>query len=227
LVPGFHAAVFSSSALHRSVLNIGGIANVTYLPTTGICLGFDTGPGNGLLDAWISDQQQLPFDQDGQWAASGAVNTELLTLLMANPFLAMIPPKSTGKEEFTLDWLQKTLLTLPPIGAKNVQRTLVEFTALSICDAIELHCPLTQELYVCGGGVNNKLLWHRLNELLSFPLFTTEKLGVAPQWVEAMAFAWLAKRCLDGLPGNMPSVTGARQAVVLGAIYPAGQYPAN
>ncbi|HEY6528466.1 MAG TPA: anhydro-N-acetylmuramic acid kinase [Cellvibrionaceae bacterium] len=225
LVPGFHAAVFSSSTMHRSVLNIGGIANVTYLPTTGACVGFDTGPGNGLLDAWINHHQQLPFDRDGQWAASGAVDTELLTLLMAHPFLAMTPPKSTGKEEFTLDWLQRALFTLPAIEAKNVQRTLVEFTALSICDAIKRQCPLTQELYVCGGGVNNKLLWQRLSQLLKYPLFTTEKLGVAPQWVEAMAFAWLAKRCLDGLPGNVPSVTGAQQAVVLGAIYPA--YPAD
>lgn len=223
LVPGFHQAVFASAAINRCVLNIGGIANLTYLPKSGLCKGFDTGTGNGLMDAWITHQQQLPFDEKGRWAATGTIDGELLALLLSHPFHSMPPPKSTGKEEFTLSWLQDQLEKLPPIPAQNVQRTLLEYTALSISAAVVQHCREVEELYVCGGGVKNDLLWQRLEQLIPIPLFSTQVLGVAPQWVEAMAFAWLAKRCLDGLPGNVPSVTGAQQEVVLGAIYPAGR----
>lgn len=223
LVPGFHQAIFASTTINRCVLNIGGMANITFLPAGGPCSGFDTGPGNGLMDAWIAQHLQFPFDADGLWAATGIVNTELLALLLAHPFLSLPPPKSTGKEEFTLAWLQGLLAKLPPIAAQDVQRSLLEFTAISISTAVAQHCPGTQELYGCGGGVNNGFLWQRLRQLIPVPMFSTQVLGVAPQWVEAMAFAWLAKRCLDGLPGNLPSVTGAERAVVLGAIYPAGR----
>ncbi|MEY4587996.1 MAG: hypothetical protein RL497_72 [Pseudomonadota bacterium] len=221
LVPGFHQAVFASKTINRLVLNIGGIANLTYLPINGPCLGFDTGPGNALLDAWVFHQHQLPFDTDGQWAARGVVDGTLLAHLLAHPYLALPPPKSTGKEEFTLLWLLDVLARLPPLRPEDVQRTLLEFTAVSIADAIQAFCGGAEEIYVCGGGINNRLLGQRLEALLPAPVYSTQRLGVAPQWVEAMAFAWLAKRCLDGLPGNVPSVTGAECAVVLGAVYPA------
>lgn len=223
LVPGFHQAVFGNAQASRCVLNIGGIANLTYLPLKGACIGFDTGPGNGLMDAWIQQQQNLPFDADGQWAASGSVDHELLQQMLSHPYFAQQPPKSTGKEEFTLAWLQAVLASRAPIAAANVQRSLLELTAVSISRALERFCPDCKDVYLCGGGVNNRLLWNRLEALVQKPLATTAVLGVQPQWVEAMAFAWLAKRCLDGLAGNLPSVTGARQAVVLGAIYPAGE----
>jgi anhydro-N-acetylmuramic acid kinase len=222
LVPGFHRAVFADELTNRSVLNIGGMANLTYLPAEGSCTGFDTGPGNGLMDAWIAHHLQQPFDADGNWAATGALNNDLLVMMLEHPFFALPPPKSTGKEEFTFSWLTDLLDRLPPIPAQDVQRTLLELTAVSISSAISQHCSETEELYICGGGVNNRFLWQRLKHLVPARLYSTESLGVAPQWVEAMAFAWLAKRCLDGLPGNLASVTGANQEVVLGAIYPAG-----
>lgn len=223
LVPGFHQAVFGSATASRCVLNIGGIANLTYLPGEGACIGFDTGPGNGLMDAWIQRHQNLAFDADGLWAASGSVDSGLLVQLLSHPYFSQPPPKSTGKEEFTLAWLETVLAHCAPIEAANVQRTLLELTAVSISRTLERFCPDCDDIYLCGGGVNNQLLWSRLEALLQKPLSTTAALGVPPQWVEAMAFAWLAKRCLDGLPGNVPSVTGAGQAVVLGAIYPAGE----
>ena len=226
LVPGFHRAVFGSSQINRSVLNLGGIANLTYLPTTGDCIGFDTGPGNGLLDAWVQQVQNRPFDADGHWAASGVVNTELLAHLLNHHYFVLPPPKSTGKEEFTSAWLQAALTERAsldgPIPPEDVQRTLVELTALNVSRDLKEFCPASEEIYVCGGGIKNRLLMDRLQAILQKPLFSTAQLGVEPQWVEAMAFAWLAKRCLEGLPGNLPSVTGASQAAVLGAIFPAG-----
>lgn len=227
LVPGFHQAVFGSAHTCRCVLNIGGIANLTYLPSHEECIGFDTGPGNGLMDAWIQQEQNQPFDSRGQWAACGQVNQGMLERLLQHPYFALPPPKSTGKEEFTLAWLKAELAHCEAdlkqvIPRVDVQRTLLELTALSIAQALEDFCPACEELYVCGGGVYNEVLMARLGAIVQKPVLSTEALGVAPQWVEAMAFAWLAKRCLEGLPGNLPSVTGAAKAVVLGAIYPAG-----
>lgn len=222
LVPGFHQAVFADPAINRCVLNIGGIANATYLPANGSVSGFDCGPGNGLMDSWIQHCLQRPYDTNGDWAASGNLHAELLRSLLEHPFLALAPPKSTGREEFTLSWLLGVIETHGAVEPQDVQRTLLEFSAFTISEAIEKHCAETCELFVCGGGVNNQFLWRRLGDLVQIPVHSTQILGVPPQWVEAMAFAWLAKQCLDGLPGNIPSVTGASQAVVLGAIYPAG-----
>jgi anhydro-N-acetylmuramic acid kinase len=222
LVPGFHQAVFANEAINRCVLNIGGIANATYLPTHGAVAGFDTGPGNGLMDSWIQHCLQRPFDTNGDWAASGNLHNELLDSLLKHPFLALTPPKSTGREEFTLSWLQAVLAAHAGVEPRDVQRTLLEYSAVTISDAVKKYCAEVDELYVCGGGINNTLLRERLAALVQAPVYSTEILGVDPQWVEAMAFAWLAKQCLDGLPGNIPSVTGASQAVVLGAIYTAG-----
>jgi anhydro-N-acetylmuramic acid kinase len=227
LVPAFHQAVFGSAHTSRCVLNIGGIANLTYLPKSQDCIGFDTGPGNGLMDAWIKHVQQRPFDQAGLWAASGVVDEDLLANLLAHPYFALSPPKSTGKEEFTLAWLAAVLREYEinkgqAVIAADVQRTLLELTARSIATALENFCPTCDEIYACGGGVLNPLLMERVAAMTKRPVFTTQALGVEPQWVEAMAFAWLAERCLEGLPGNLPSVTGATKPAVLGAIFPAG-----
>jgi anhydro-N-acetylmuramic acid kinase len=222
LVPGFHSSVFTDPAYNRCVLNIGGIANATYLPSAGPVLGFDTGPGNSLMDSWTLHCLHQPFDANGAWAATGVINSALLQSLLEHPFLALAPPKSTGREEFTLAWLQSQLNGFAAIKPEDVQRTLLEFTVQTICHAIGNYCCELDELFVCGGGIKNQFLMARLQERGQLPVRSTQVLGVPPQWVEAMAFAWLAKQCLDGLPGNIPSVTGASQAAVLGAIYPAG-----
>ena len=227
LVPAFHRAVFSSKR-SRVILNIGGMANITLLPGnqephSASVLGFDTGPGNTLLDAWINRHRQLDFDRDGAWAGSGTVQARLLDRLLADPFFSAPPPKSTGRELFNLDWLDHHLAQLNPIAAEDVQATLAELTAISIRDAIAGLPTSSHEVFVCGGGAYNRDLMLRLERLLHpRQLGHTGLLGIAPEWVEAAAFAWLARETLAGRPGNEPAVTGASAYCVLGAIYPAG-----
>jgi len=232
LVPAFHRAIFSGER-NRIILNIGGMANITALPGKGEpgntvplgfdVLGFDTGPGNTLLDAWINHQRQLDFDRDGAWASSGVVQRDLLDRLLADPFFGAPPPKSTGRELFNLDWLGRHLAQLAPLAAVDVQATLAELTAVSIRDAIVGLPTASQEVFVCGGGAYNRDLMLRLERLLHpRQLGHTGLLGIAPEWVEAAAFAWLARETLAGRPGNEPAVTGASEYCVLGAIYPAG-----
>lgn len=224
LVPAFHQAVFSHPQHARALLNLGGIANITWLPPNAAPMGFDTGPANGLMDAWIQRHLGQAYDANGDWAAQGRVLPHLLQALLAHPFFALPPPKSTGKEDFSIDWLFQQITThCPQATAVDIQATLLELTALSCCQALNRHCPGLQQLYTCGGGARNNTLSQRLAELLpQVSLATTARLGVDVQWVEAMAFAWLAMRCLQGLTGNLPSVTGAAHAAVLGGIYPAG-----
>ena len=184
--------------------------------------GFDCGPGNVLLDAWIHQQQGEHFDRDGQWAASGQVEPALLKELLSDPFFVTKGPKSTGREVFNLPWLTQHLSHLPAFAPENVQATLLELTALTIVESLQHAQPDTQELLVCGGGAHNQTLMRRLAELLpNAKVSSTAVYGVDPDWVEAMAFAWLAHCCLAGIPANRPSVTGARGLRVLGAIYPA------
>lgn len=223
LVPAFHRAVFQHATRHRAVVNIGGMANITFLPTAPLPVqGFDTGPGNVLLDAWSQRHLGTGFDAGGRWAADGQVDDALLARLQSHPFFAMVPPKSTGREEFNATWLDEQLaqhgLRLDP---QQVQATLLALTAQSIADGIAQLPARPDEILICGGGALNDALMaalqHRLHPI---PVASTAAIGLDPQWVEALAFAWLARQTLRGLPGNLPSVTGARAETLLGAIFP-------
>lgn len=220
LVPAFHAALFRHPERHRVIVNIGGISNLTSLPPHGTVLGFDCGPGNLLLDAWTTQHLGHPYDKDGAWAAGGQPIPELLRQLLAEPFFAAPPPKSTGRDLFNLAWLAHFLSPdFPPV---DVQATLLELTATGIAAAIQDHCSTASEIYLCGGGAHNGTLVRRLKQSLpNRSIAPTDDLGVNADWVEAFAFAWLARQTLSGQPGNLPEVTGAKGARILGAIYPA------
>ena len=219
LAPAFHQAAFASNKRNRVVVNIGGIANLTRLPARGKVIGFDCGPGNCLLDAWIGMRRHKPYDRDGTWASSGAVVPRLLKRLLSHPFLQRRPPKSTGRDEFDLQWLARALK--PDDRPADVQATLVEFTATTIARAVLAHGAGAREIYVCGGGARNRYLLQRLAALLpGRRIASTAMLGVDPKHVEALAFAWLARQTIKHKPGNLPEVTGARGPRVLGAIYP-------
>lgn len=220
LTPLFHEALFRHEDRHRVVVNIGGIANATMLPagSTAI-LGFDTGPGNALLDAWMQHCNGMPFDRDGAWAAGGQVSPALLMALRADPFVARPPPKSTGKETYHLDYIRAACRGLD-LAPWHVQATLAEFTAWSIAAAIERWGPTPGDAIICGGGRRNSHLMRRLAARLAHHrLLTTDDLGIDGDALEAAAFAWFAHRALLRQPGNAPAVTGARGPRVLGAIY--------
>ena len=222
LAPAFHAAAFAREGAARAIVNIGGIANATLLDGSGGVLGFDTGPGNTLLDHWVQRHLGTAYDRDGQWSAEGEVSDTLLHRLLAHPFLSAAGPRSTGKEEFNLDWLGQCLVGLDEVTPQQVQATLAELTAQSIAAGIRAAAVEVNEVYVCGGGGRNTDLMRRLyRHLEPATLDTTAALGMEPEWVEAAAFAWLAYRNCQRLPGNLPAVTGAREAVILGGIYPA------
>ncbi len=221
LVPAFHDAQFRAPGKHRAIVNIGGIANVTYLPADATIpvLGFDTGPGNTLLDQWILRHRMVAHDSHGEWGASGAVHKRLLERMLADEYFSRPPPKSTGREHFNLAWLERCLSGVPAVAPADVQATLAELTAQTIARAVRF-LPGCDEVYLCGGGSHNHDLVQRLKrDFGSGPVATTEALGLPPDWVEAAAFAWLAHRTLEGNPGNLPSVTGARRPVILGGIY--------
>jgi anhydro-N-acetylmuramic acid kinase len=220
LVPAFHAAAFGGT-VHRVVVNVGGIANLTDLPPGGTVRGFDTGPGNVLLDLWHVRHRGGAFDADGAWAAGGRVDADLLAAFLAEPFLALPPPKSTGRDRFNASWLD-TRLGGRHLAADDVQATLLELTAGAIAQAIGDHCVAATEVLVCGGGARNAALLARLAALLApRAVRTTAVAGIEPGQVEALAFAWLARETLAGRPGNLPAVTGAAGPRVLGALYPA------
>ena len=218
LVPAFHAALFRSAKVHRAVVNVGGIANLTDLPAEGPVRGFDTGPGNTLLDAWCARHVGAAFDRDGAWAGTGDVVPELLAALEADPYFALAPPKSTGRDYFNLAWLERSLRR--SYDAAHVQRTLLALTARTIAGAVQSHCNRAAEILVCGGGANNALLMRELGAALApRSLETTAAHGVPVNEVEALAFAWLAREALAGRAGNLPAVTGARGSRILGAIH--------
>ena len=223
LVPAFHAQALRQPGMHRVIANIGGIANITDLTVGGPVRGWDTGPGNMLLDAWIKRHHGTHYDRDGAWAVSGAVHPGLLAALANHPYLKLPPPKSAGREQFNLDWLDTTLSSLDQtITPADVQATLLEITALSLADAVNRECGDAQELYVCGGGARNGALMHRIGALLpNLRVATTAALGIDPDWVEALAFSWLARQTVHRAPGNLPAATGARGKRILGAIYSA------
>jgi anhydro-N-acetylmuramic acid kinase len=227
LVPVFHQRIFADAHQARAVVNIGGIANISVLdPKAAAPLGFDTGPGNALMDNFIQRHQGKSYDADGAWAASGNLKPALLQLLLDDAYFRQAPPKSTGREYFNLAWLDAKLAAfdaLPSVAAcipADIQRTLCRFTAHTIADALAPFASRT--LYVCGGGVYNKVLMRDLTELMAVQQCTvtsTATLGVAPDMLEAMAFAYLAYAYDAGLPGNIPAVTGASQSVVLGVCF--------
>lgn len=220
LAPIFHDWLFRKPGVDRVVLNIGGISNITVLPAGAAdVIGFDAGPGNTLLDAWIAANRGDAYDKDGCWSDSGQIDKALLERLLADPYFLMAYPKSTGFEYFNLAWLESSALT--GLDAADVQATLRELTATSVASAILTAAPDTAEVFVCGGGVHNKSLMRALaNALSGVHIASTATIGLDPDWVEAAAFAWLAMRSLNGLPGNLPAVTGASGEAVLGAIYP-------
>lgn len=219
LVPAFHAALFRG-ATHRVIVNIGGIANLTDLPVRGEVRGFDTGPGNVLLDLWHVRHRGGAYDRDGGWARSGQVDPALLTVLLAEPFFRRSPPKSTGRDLFHAGWLDAKLVGRS-VAPEDVQATLTVLTARTIGDAVRGHCADATEALICGGGAKNAALMEALAVALApRKVATTAASGVAVEHVEALAFAWLARETFAGRPGNLPAVTGARGLRVLGAIYP-------
>ncbi|MCB1722412.1 MAG: anhydro-N-acetylmuramic acid kinase [Chromatiaceae bacterium] len=222
LAPAFHAATLRTAEETRVVLNLGGIANVTVLPADpgAQVIGFDTGPANCLMDHWAARHLGEPFDRGGQWAAAGNVDADLLARLHADPYFALQPPKSTGTQYFSTSWLEARLADRTT-SAGDVQATLLAFTATTVADAVARHAPDAQRMLVCGGGVHNTALITRLNELLGLAVESTAAYGIDPDWMEAMAFAWLAMRTLAGRDGNLPSVTAAAGPRILGAVHPA------
>jgi anhydro-N-acetylmuramic acid kinase len=221
LMPAFHAAMLSSPDEDRAILNLGGIANLTLLPRHGDVRGFDTGPANALLDAWCERHTGNAYDAAGAFAARGHVDATLLARLLADPWFALAPPKSTGREQFHLDWVAASI-DGTALAQADVQATLLELSAVTVADALRATQAGTRRVLICGGGVHNPLLVERIAARLpGIVVESTAAHGLDPDFVEAMGFAWLARETLAGRPGNLPSVSGARGPRVLGAVYPA------
>jgi anhydro-N-acetylmuramic acid kinase len=218
LACGFHAAAFADQSINRCIVNLGGMANITLLRPNCDVLGFDTGPANVLMDLWALRHTGQAFDQGGRWALSGTINADLLASFQAHEFIRRAPPKSTGREDFNAAWLDRILLSFAEIVPQDVQATLLAFTVSSISDSI-VSLIESGQVYLCGGGAYNQALRQALQKNLgpSFEVFLTDALGLDVSWVEAVAFAWLARQHMHHLPGNIPSVTGARQLGVLGS----------
>lgn len=219
LVPAFHQAVFANPHNTTSVINIGGIANISILDGEKI-LGFDTGPGNTLMDYWCHLNLGQHYDANGEWGRQGKVNQDLLTLFLDDAYFRLSPPKSTGKEYFSFAWLIPKLACYPNCKPEDVQATLCQLSANSITNAILEHAPDSKRILLCGGGIHNLQLVEMLKNNLAMPLLSTAEFGIDPDHVEAIAFAWLAKQTLNNLPGNLCSVTGANIPTILGGIYP-------
>lgn len=221
LAPGFHRAVFQHPREARAVINLGGIANVTILPAA--CepaQGFDTGPANTLLDAWAQRHLDTPHDEGGHWAASGRVHAGLLAQLLQESYFLQPPPKSTSQHRFHLEWLLREVdRTGQELAAADIQATLAQLTVETVANAIESWAPATQCVLLCGGGTRNRDLVCRLRRRLRIPVCDCAEYGFPADWIEAAAFAWLARQTVYGLPGNVPEVTGARAATVLGGVY--------
>jgi len=218
LVPGFHDHVLRHPDIHRVIVNIGGISNLTDLPPKAAASGFDCGPGNLLMDAWCAKHTSKPYDDNGAWAASGQVLPELLEKMLHEPFFSLPPPKSSGRDLFNMAWLHRKLQGNET--AADVQATLLELTCRTISQAIRLHCAGAKEIYLCGGGAHNRTLRNRLSVLLAgCSIQTTDILGINGDYMEALAFAWLAQQTLHGKPANLPQVTGAKHPCILGAVY--------
>lgn len=221
LVPAFHQSVFGSRSHSRVIVNIGGISNISILGADGSVTGFDTGPGNVLMDAWVHRHQGKAYDADGQWAASGNVIDSLVNRLLDEDFFRQAPPKSTGRDLFHLAWLDDRLAGFSEARPQDVQASLATLTARCIADAIRAHAPGCDAVFICGGGAHNTHLMQCLSREIPQPVQSTAVLGIPPTHVESLAFAWLAQRFCDRQAGNLPSVTGAKGERLLGALYPA------
>ncbi|GAB3548127.1 anhydro-N-acetylmuramic acid kinase [Noviherbaspirillum agri] len=226
LVPAFHQAIFGTENEVRVVANIGGISNISVLSKGNEVIGFDTGPGNILLDAWVGRHLDKPFDADGAWGASGHVIPPLLGELRDEAFFKLPPPKSTGRDLFHTVWLDSKIARFADASPPDVQATLAALTATTLADAIHSHAPTARAVYVCGGGAHNTHLMKLLQKALTecghaASVQSTSALGVSPNHVEALAFAWLAHRHAEKKAGNLPSVTGAKGTRILGCLYPA------
>jgi anhydro-N-acetylmuramic acid kinase len=223
LVPAFHAAAFGKPGVARVVVNIGGIGNISVLHGDGRVTGFDTGPGNVLMDLWIARNQGKAYDEDGAWGASGKVDPALLALLLDEPYFHQPAPKSTGRDLFHAQWLDARLARRPGVAPQDVQATLTRLTAVTIARAIQAESVAVDAVYVCGGGAYNSTLLRDLAGELggNVAVESTAVLGIAPNRVEALAFAWLGYRFMQREPGNLPAVTGAKGLRILGALYPA------
>ena len=217
LVPAFHQFLLQRVKSMQWVLNIGGIANVTLLQPDHDVIGFDTGPGNTLLDAWCMQHRHKRYDENGEFGRMGMVSHALLESLLSDPFFKKSPPKSTGFEYFNLAWLAKHLRHYSQLQPQDVQATLIELTARSIADVLNTH--EATHIWACGGGVNNHYLMDRLQSYCQTKILSTDVVGIPAQWMEACAFAWLAYQTLNHQPGNIPSVTGASKSAILGGIY--------
>jgi len=218
LVPAFHHYAFADAKVNRVIVNIGGISNISILPTNGACTGFDTGPGNILMDLWSQTHLGTSYDHNGDWAATGTTHQALLQHMKGCAFFSQPAPKSTGRELFNHHWLNAQLAQFPDLAPQDIQATLLSLTAETICEAIEGLSSPAEEVYICGGGAFNSELMGALTEKLP-KVSTTETLGIAPNWVEACAFAWLAKQRIEHKAGNITEVTGAVRETVLGAVY--------
>ncbi len=226
LVPAFHQTLFNRTGRCQCILNIGGIANITVLPPQEgeTISGFDTGPGNCLLDSWAACHIHTPFDKNGAWAATGKIHPTLLEQMLADCYFSHPAPKSTGREYFSLEWLERLADQYPALAPADIQATLAALTAQSIGNAIKATAPDCEQLLVCGGGIHNPVLMKQLQqELAHCQIESTSHYGADPDWVEAIAFAWLARQTMLGLSGNLPSVTGAHHPVILGGIYQGSQ----
>jgi len=225
LVPAFHHSQFGNSTDAKAILNLGGIANLTLLNPDQPILGFDTGPGNLLLDAWIYKNKQLNYDHQGNWGRSGQVDSELLQILMSESYFSLPIPKSTGRDLFNLNWLLNTIrLCGSKPSAEDIQATLVALTARTVVSSLFTYLPDCQELIVCGGGTKNLFLLESIGNMCkehiaSFTLLTTEELGLDSQTIEGMAFAWLAWCFTNSTPSNIPAVTGAKGPRILGSLH--------
>lgn len=220
LVPAFHDRILRHDAIHRVIVNIGGISNLTNLSPRSSTSGFDCGPGNLLMDAWCMQHRGTPYDAGGAWAATGCVLPAMLDSMLSEPFFKLPPPKSSGRDLFNMDWLRSHLQG--DEAAEDVQATLLELTCASIANSIIEQCPGAEEVYLCGGGAHNLTLHSRLAALLpNCTVQRTDVLGVDGDYLEAIAFAWLAQQNLLGIPANLPQVTGAAHFCILGAIYQA------
>lgn len=220
LAPLLHREVFQDESKERAVINIGGIGNVTILPTNGAALAFDTGPGNVLMDYWIGKHKDKRFDENGSWAQTGSSDKSFLRTLLSEPYFSLPPPKSTGRELFSGPWLERKLGEHgKPLSAENVQATLIECTVESIANAVSGLFP-PEEMYICGGGAHNSYLMKRLKDAMPHATIDdTSALGIDPDWVEAIAFAWMAKETVEGMKIDTTAFTGASEPVVLGGIY--------
>ena len=219
LAPALHAQLFAEADKMQAVVNIGGIANITVLDRAQVVVGFDIGPGNCLMDVWCRKHNDQDYDYDGRWAAAYVPDMELLEVMLKDPFFVKAPPKSTCTSYFSLDWLNGYIKKRVSPSPGDVAATLAEFTAITIADALKTYITENDEVLVCGGGVHNKHLMARLRRHTQMNIMSAADKGVDPDWVEGILFAWLAKQRIENRSGIIPSLTGAREATLSGAIY--------